>query len=239
MTDVSASLILNWHIVYSGSYRPNTGKTFADIKRRVRVHLKPEVGAFVDDWIRDAQLRIEDELRIKAMEYIKEDTLDEGVNDVFVPNDYLELIEFYVVDNDIRRPLYDRHQIRNFLNTFTNTRTDNTGRPIIFMRIGDKYQFDKYTDREYPYGIAYYRRLITLINEDDSNWWTERRSDLLLYASLVEAIPFVGEDKRIPLWVAKKQELMDEVKLIDKKERRSGNGNPLYPVNVFLSDNRK
>lgn len=239
MTDVTTSLVLVWHVVYSGSYRPNSEKTFADIKRRLRLHIKPELGAMVDDWVRDAQRRIEDKLRIGAMEHIKNDTIAEGNNIVPVPSDYLELIELYVVDNEQRVPLYDRHQIRKFLNTFPNVSTDNTGRPVVFARVGDKFQLDKYTDKEYEYGLAYYRRFITLIEDDNSNWWTEQRSDLLFYAALVEAIPFVGEDKRIPLWIAKKQELMDDIELQDKKERRAGNGNALNPINVFLSSNNR
>ena len=240
MTDISTTLVLVWDIAYKGTYRSirNT-KSFVDIKRRIRLLLKPEYGAFIDDWIRDAQARLEDELRLRVMEEHKTDTLLEGGKSINLPDDYLELIVFYIVDNNTRLPLYDRYQPRKFVETFRSTDTANEGIPKWFAMIGRKIELDKYTDADYEYGIVYYKRFSTLVEEDDINWWTENRSDLLFYAALVEAIPYIGKDGRMVLWQNKKDSLVEDLKNQDKKERRSGNGNQLYPLNVFLSDNRK
>lgn len=240
MTDISNTLILKWDIVYKGSYSSiHATKSFVDIKRRIRLLLKPEYGAFVDDWIRDAQTRLEDELRLRDMEEHITDTISEGDKTIRIPDDYLELIVLYIIDNNIRIPLDDRFQPRKFVETFRNIDTTNNGLPRCFAMIGKTIEFDKYTDKDYEYGIVYFKRFPTLVEEDDINWWTENRSDLLFYASLVEAIPYIGEDKRMSLWQGKKDSLIEDLKNKDKKERRSGNGNPLYPLNVFLSDNRK
>ena len=240
MTDITTELIIKWNIAYKGSYRSiRATKSFVDIKRRIHLLLKPEYGAFIDDWIRDAQTRLEDELRLRVMEEHKIDTVLEGKKSIDIPSDYLELIVFYIVENDTRVPLYDRYQPRKFIETFRNIATDNESVPRRFSMISRTIEFDKYTDADYEYGIVYYKRFPTLVEEDDINWWTENRSDLLFYAALVEAIPYIGKDERIVLWQNKKDGLIEDLKNQDKKERRSGNGNQSYPLNVFLSDNRK
>lgn len=240
MTNISTTLNLKWDIAYKGSYRSiNATKTFVDIKRRIRLLLKPELGAFIDDWIRDAQLRIEDELRIRDMEKHIPGALSEGKNSILIPDDYLELTTLYVVDNNTRIPLHDRYQARKFVDVFRNIASTNKGIPKYFSIIGKTVEFDKYADKDYTYGIIYFSKFPTLVEEDDINWWTENRSDLLFYSALVEGIPYMGEDKRISLWQSKKNSLLEDLKIKDKKERRSGNGNQLYPVNVFLSDNSK
>ncbi len=236
MTDISTDLIIKWDIAYKGSYRSiNATKSFIDIKRRIRLLLKPEYGAFVDDWIRDAQTRLEDELRLRAMEEHITDTVLEGNKSVHVPNDYLELMDIYIIDNNTRVPFYDRFQPRKFIETFRSVATINKGLPRRFSIIGRIIEFDKYTDKDYEYGILYYKRFPTLVEEDDINWWTENRSDLLFYASLVEAIPYIGEDKRIDLWQGKKDSLIEDLKTKDKKEKASGNGNQMYSPNYFES----
>jgi len=236
MTDISTDLIIQWDIAYKGTYRSITAtKSFVDIKRRIRLLLKPEHGAFIDDWIRDAQTRLEDELRLREMEEHIKDTILEGNKSIRVPNDYLELIDIYIIDNNTRAPLYDRFQPRKFIETFRSVATSNKGMPRWFSIIGKTIEFDKYTDKDYEYGILYYKRLPTLVEEDDINWWTENRSDLLFYASLVETIPFIGEDKRINLWQGKKDSLIEALITKDKKEKCSGNGNQLYSPNYFES----
>ncbi len=52
----------------------------------------------------------------------------------------------------------------------------------------------------FPYKIAYYGQLTYLDNTTQTNWLTVNAPDLLLYASLLEAIPFLKVDERIPVW---------------------------------------
>lgn len=51
-----------------------------------------------------------------------------------------------------------------------------------------------------PFKIPYYGQLTYLDATTQTNWLTQNAPDLLLYASLLEAIPFVKVDERIPVW---------------------------------------
>lgn len=57
-------------------------------------------------------------------------------------------------------------------------------------------------DQGYPYKIAYYATLTFLDATTGTNWLTINAPDLLIYACLLEAVPFVKADERIPVWQA-------------------------------------
>ena len=51
-----------------------------------------------------------------------------------------------------------------------------------------------------PFKIPYYSTLTYLDDTTQTNWLTVNAPDLLLYASLLEAVPFLKVDERIPVW---------------------------------------
>lgn len=55
-------------------------------------------------------------------------------------------------------------------------------------------------DTNYPFKIDYYATLTMLDQTTQTNWLTVNAPDLLLYACLMEAVPFVKVDERIPVW---------------------------------------
>jgi len=50
--------------------------------------------------------------------------------------------------------------------------------------------------------ILYYEQPRFLDNETQTNWLTEYAPDLLLYATLLEATPFLKNDERMQMWQA-------------------------------------
>jgi len=46
----------------------------------------------------------------------------------------------------------------------------------------------------------YYEQPALLGDNLQSNWLTEYAPDVLLYASLLEATPFLKDDERVPVW---------------------------------------
>jgi hypothetical protein len=55
-------------------------------------------------------------------------------------------------------------------------------------------------DAEYPFEVLYYELPPLLDDETQTNWLTEYAPQLLLYATLLEATPFLKNDDRIPVW---------------------------------------
>jgi hypothetical protein len=55
-------------------------------------------------------------------------------------------------------------------------------------------------DVAYPIEILYYEQPQFLDDQNQSNWLTEYAPQLLLYATLLEATPFLKNDERIQVW---------------------------------------
>lgn len=55
-------------------------------------------------------------------------------------------------------------------------------------------------DAAYPYEIVYHEMPALLDATSQTNWWTEFAPNALLYATLLEATPFLKSDARIPVW---------------------------------------
>ncbi len=52
----------------------------------------------------------------------------------------------------------------------------------------------------YSYEVLYYERNQPLDSSNQSNWFTQYAPQALLYGSLLQAMPFLKNDERIPMW---------------------------------------
>jgi hypothetical protein len=55
-------------------------------------------------------------------------------------------------------------------------------------------------DDDYPFEVLYYQLPQLLDDANQTNWVTEYAPQLLLYATLLEAAPFLKNDERIQVW---------------------------------------
>lgn len=82
-------------------------------------------------------------------------------------------------------------------------------------------------DQAYPFEVLVYQLLPLLDDTNQTNWLTEYAPQVLLYASLLEATPFLKNDERIPVW----QQMYDRSaqalngedlsKILDRSARRT------------------
>lgn len=70
-------------------------------------------------------------------------------------------------------------------------------------------------DDDYAYEVLYYERLQPLDATNQSNWFTEYAPQALLYGSLLQAMPFLKNDERIPMWQAQYEQIMNVLKTED------------------------
>lgn len=99
---------------------------------------------------------------------------------------------------DVRNQLYLRSYefIRNYWPDDTVT-----GTPLYYSDYGYNHIVVCPTPAlAYPFEWAFLQlpEQITLLNQ--TNWITDYAPDVLLYATLLEAIPFLKDDERIPVW---------------------------------------
>lgn len=70
----------------------------------------------------------------------------------------------------------------------------------------------------YPFEINFYQRPMPLSDTNQTNWFTQFAPDMLLYASLLEAAPYLKNDQRIPTWKDYYLQASSSIK-VENKER--------------------
>lgn len=159
----------------------------------------------IPSWIALAQIRIPREMKIlgfrqEASGTFNGTTLTTGI--MQKPSDWRKTIAFYVgtgTDNNTHTPV--------FLRDYSYIRTvypdaSVTGTPRFYGDAAYNYWLVQPTPTAIPYKIPYFGTLTQLDDTTQTNWLTENAPDLLLYGSLLEAMPFIKTDERIPVWQA-------------------------------------
>jgi hypothetical protein len=67
----------------------------------------------------------------------------------------------------------------------------------------------------YSYEVLYYERLEPLDTSNQTNWFTQYAPQALLYGSLLQAMPFLKNDERIPMWQAQYQAIIQTLQVED------------------------
>jgi len=67
----------------------------------------------------------------------------------------------------------------------------------------------------YSFEVLYYERNQPLDSTNQTNWFTIYAPQALLYGSLLQAMPFLKNDDRIPMWQAQYQAIMQVLKTED------------------------
>ena len=70
-------------------------------------------------------------------------------------------------------------------------------------------------DSAYTFEVLYYERIQPLDSSNQTNWFTIYAPQALLYGSLLQAMPFLKNDERMPMWQAQYQNIMNVLKAED------------------------
>tara|TARA_R110000868_G_scaffold24674_2_gene97049 strand:- start:13465 stop:14100 length:636 start_codon:yes stop_codon:yes gene_type:complete len=68
----------------------------------------------------------------------------------------------------------------------------------------------------YNFEVLYYERVQPLDSSNQTNWFTIYAPQALLYGSLLQAMPFLKNDERIPMWQAQYEAIMTTLAEEDK-----------------------
>lgn len=68
---------------------------------------------------------------------------------------------------------------------------------------------------DYNFEVLYYERIQPLDSSNQTNWFTIYAPQALLYGSLLQAMPFLKNDERIPMWQEQYNAIMQTLKAED------------------------
>lgn len=67
----------------------------------------------------------------------------------------------------------------------------------------------------YDFEVLYYERVQPLDSSNQTNWYTEYAPQAMLYGCLLQAMPFLKNDERIPMWQAQYDRVVQTLKVED------------------------
>lgn len=65
---------------------------------------------------------------------------------------------------------------------------------------------------DYTFEVLYYERVQPLDSSNQTNWFTIYAPQAMLYGTLLQAMPFLKNDERIPMWQAQYQQVISALK---------------------------
>ena len=169
---------------------------YTDLQASVASYLgRSDLTTQIPDFIRFAELRLGRELRTRPM--LNSATAPTVANDArtALPTDFLEIRDLFIQGNP-RRPLTYMSP-----SAFSReARADIVGLPVFYTILASEFQYAPIPDAIYTLEILYYAKPTFLSSSNASNVFLANYPDALLYASLIEAEPYLINDARSQLW---------------------------------------
>ena len=172
-----------------------------------------------------AERRIARELKVQGLINVVTSAMQPGLAVYPKPDRWRTTVSFnYGIDNQYQQ-LFPRSY--EYVRSYWPNR-DETGVPLFYA----DYDYNNWIvsptpDQAYPFEVLIYQLLPLLDDANQTNWLTEYAPQVLLYASLLEATPFLKNDERIGVW----QQMYDRSaqalngedlsKILDRSARRT------------------
>jgi len=170
--------------------------TYSDLQTSIASYLaRTDLTSQIPDFITFAENRLRRELRIRQM--LKSATTSTVSADatVEVPSDFLEIRDFVVMTNPITPMSYSSPSSLS-----NDPRTSQVGVPRSYTILASEFQLTPIPDAAYTLKMLYYAAPAYLSSSNASNVFLTTAADALLYASLIEAEPYLMNDARINTW---------------------------------------
>ena len=189
--------------------------TYAELQTACSNFLhRDDLASRIPEFITLGETRLFRELRVKDMETSFSTAITSG--SITLPTSYIDLKYAYVDRSPVqwleRKPaawLYEHYPTRS-----------SDGTPKIIARQASTFIFGPYPDSAYTIAGVYYKNIGPVSTSAHALF--TNNPDLYLFAALLEAVPYVGNDKRVPLWVAKYNDSISRLQAQDEREDYSG-----------------
>lgn len=169
---------------------------YSDLQATIASYLaRTDLTAQIPDFIQLAETRLRRDLRIRQM--LKVVTTSTTANDATVelPSDFLQMRDLHVNTNPITVLKYESPS-----NFYRNTWSTVSGTPVQYTLLSDQFQLAPIPASAMTLQMLYYSAPPYLSSTVSSNVFLATCPDLLLYASLAEAEPYLMNDPRIQTW---------------------------------------
>ena len=170
--------------------------------------------AYIPTFIMLAEQVIAAQIKFLGNLNVAESTMTIGANVIAKPDRWHKTVSMNVTVSGAKQPVLLRkyEYLRNYWPTDTATAT-----PQYYADYDYTHWLVAPTpDQAYNYEILYYERVQPLDSSNQTNWFTIYAPQALLFGSLLQAMPFLKNDDRIPMWQAQYDTIMSVLQNEDK-----------------------
>jgi len=170
--------------------------TYSDLQTSIANYLaRSDLTSQIPDFITFAENRLRRELRIRQMLKSVTTATVSGDNTIELPADFLQVRDFVVMTNPIQPLSYSSPSALS-----NDPRASEVGVPLSYTILANDFQVSPAPDGVYTVRLLYFSAPAYLSSSNTSNVFLTTAPDALLYASLIEAEPYLMNDARINTW---------------------------------------
>jgi hypothetical protein len=170
--------------------------TYSDLKTSIAGYLaRSDLTSQIPDFITFAENRLRRELRIRQMLKSVTTSTVSGDSTVELPADFIEIRDFVVLTNPIQPLSYSSPSALS-----NDPRASEVGVPKSYTILANEFLLSPPPDGIYTLRMLYFAAPAYLSSTNASNVFLNIAPDALLYASLIEAEPYLYNDARINTW---------------------------------------
>ena len=170
--------------------------TYSDLQTSIAGYLaRSDLTSQIPDFITFAENRLRRELRIRQMLKSVTTSTVSGDSTVELPADFIEIRDFVVLTNPIQPLSYSSPSALS-----NDPRASEVGVPKSYTILANEFLLSPPPDGIYTLRMLYFAAPAYLSSTNASNVFLNIAPDALLYASLIEAEPYLYNDARINTW---------------------------------------
>jgi hypothetical protein len=192
--------------------------TYSDLQTSIANYLaRSDLTSQIPDFITFAENRLRRELRIRQMLKSVTTATVSGDATVELPSDFLEIRDFVVMTNPIQPLSYSSPSSLS-----NDPRTSEVGVPKSYTILASEFQVAPAPDGIYTLKMLYFAAPAYLSSSNTTNVFLNIAPDALLYASLIEAEPYLMNDARINTWGTMYDRAISSLTKSDEEGQYSG-----------------
>ena len=192
-------------------------ETYSQLKLAIASWLsRSDLASQIPDFIRLAELTIQQRLRLLGFESVATGTLTAGSELMTLPSGCLEPAMLRL---DTSPPTL---LVRSSPSELVARKGTTSGVPKVMIQQGTSLRLSPVPDAAYPYTLTYQPRISALSDDNPTNWLTQNAANVLLFGALCEAQPFIFNDERVAIWQAKFDRGREDLRIQDWRARSGG-----------------
>jgi len=192
--------------------------TYSELQTAVANWLdRDDLSARIPEFISLAEARFNRLLRLRSMESKQTASTVGGQRNYNLPASYIQMRNFQLNTSPLTTLSYVTPEI------YDRVWGGSTGGiPKFYTIVADEISLGPIPGSVLTMEMLFYRRFDNLSASTTTNWLLTYAPDIYLYASMLEAEPFIMNDERVPLWATALEKAISDMQEQDNKDRHSG-----------------